>query len=82
MVESSTAVGNAAGEIADAFKQKRELDADELARFKLAEELLITVAGLERDLFAELQRAVRTKNGYANSMSMSRVAWNFGDDPR
>lgn len=66
--ESDTSVGSAAADIAAAFKDKRELDEHELARFALAEDLLITVAGLQRDLFVELQGAVRTKNGYANSI--------------
>lgn len=66
--ESDTSVGSAANEIASAFKDKRDLDVDELAKFRLAEDLLITVAGLDRDVFVELQQAVRIKNGYAKSI--------------
>jgi predicted ATP-dependent endonuclease of OLD family len=40
-----------------------------LKKYKLASNLLIQIAGLDRELFAELQRAVdEERNGYANSI--------------
>lgn len=66
--ESDATVGSAAKEIAAAFNDQRHGDNEEHAKFRLAEELLITVAGLQREVFVELQNAVRTKNGYAKSI--------------
>ena len=54
--------------ISDTFRGVRSATDDELAAFNLASNLLIDVTGLDRSLFAELQKAVRTKNGYASSI--------------
>ena len=66
--KDNDAVTKNAGEISAAFKGAREVTDKEKEQFKLASDLLLTVAGLDRSLFAELQTAVRTKNGYANSI--------------
>jgi energy-coupling factor transporter ATP-binding protein EcfA2 len=66
--ESNTSVSAAATDIAAAFKPTGTLDDDELAKFKLAADLLIKVAGLDPSLFQELRKAVRNQNGYANSI--------------
>ena len=54
--------------ISAAFRPLREATAEELRAFDLASELLLDVADLDRSLFEELQQAVKTKNGYANSI--------------
>lgn len=54
--------------IAEATGERRELSQSDLKQLRLASDLLIRIAGLGPDLFAELQTAVRTKNGYANSI--------------
>lgn len=66
--DSQTTVTERSGEIADAFADTRRVDDDELRKFALAADLLLKVADLEQSLFAELQKAVRTQNGYANSI--------------
>ncbi|GIM98055.1 AAA family ATPase [Paractinoplanes toevensis] len=65
--DPSTVTTNAAG-IAGMFRPLREATAEELSTYKLAADLLLEVADLSRELFAELQTAVKTKNGYANSI--------------
>ncbi len=66
--DSQTTVTERSGEIADAFADTRRVDDEELRKFALAADLLLKVADLDQSLFAELQNAVRTKNGYANSI--------------
>lgn len=65
---SKEAVTGKAAEIAAAVQPVRDPSDDEVRAYDLAAKLLIEVAGLGRDLFAELQTAVRTKNGYATSI--------------
>ncbi|MDN6488873.1 MAG: ATP-binding protein [Yaniella sp.] len=67
-VRADEAVVNQATEIAESFSSDGPVDADELKKLELASDLLLNVADLERALFVELQAAVRTKNGYANSI--------------
>jgi predicted ATPase len=45
-----------------------EATEDEKRQYELAADLLLTVARLDRTLFKELEDAVKTKNGYANSI--------------
>ncbi|STZ72591.1 Predicted ATPase [Mycolicibacterium fortuitum] len=66
--DSQTTVTERSGEVADAFADTRRIDDDELRKFALAADLLLKVADLDQSLFAELQKAVRTQNGYANSI--------------
>lgn len=62
-------VASNAQEISDIFKYSSPDFHDmDRRKFKLASDLLLKVAGLDRSLFTELQTAVRTKNGYANSI--------------
>jgi predicted ATP-dependent endonuclease of OLD family len=65
---SSDTVSSKAAEIAEAFRGTHDLDETELKKYQLASDLLLKVAGLGRDIFVELQDAVRSKNGYANSI--------------
>lgn len=65
---NSETVANKAAEIADAFRSTADLDDDELKKFQLARDLLLEVADLGSEIFVELQKAVRDKNGYANSI--------------
>ncbi|MDN6534604.1 MAG: hypothetical protein L0K63_10120, partial [Yaniella sp.] len=67
-MRADEAVVNQATEIAESFSSDGPVDADELKKLELASDLLLNVADLERALFVELQAAVRTKNGYANSI--------------
>ncbi|MCO7089429.1 hypothetical protein, partial [Pseudomonas aeruginosa] len=63
------AVTSNAASIAAVMAEVPELDAETQAKFRLADDLLIKVAGLERELFAEIQSAVaEEKHGYARSM--------------
>jgi hypothetical protein len=57
-----------ANEISAAFRPLRDATTKEIEAYNLASDLLLKVAGLDRSLFAELQTAVKTKNGYANSI--------------
>ncbi|MCF6391184.1 AAA family ATPase [Mycobacterium sp. MBM] len=66
--DTHTTVSERSSEIADAFADTRRVDDDELRKFALAADLLLKVADLDTSLFAELQKAVRTQNGYANSI--------------
>ncbi|KLL09520.1 AAA family ATPase, partial [Protofrankia coriariae] len=66
--DDASTVANNASEISGLFRPLREATAEELSAYKLAADLLLDVAGLGRELFAELQTAVKTKNGYANSI--------------
>jgi energy-coupling factor transporter ATP-binding protein EcfA2 len=66
--DSTTTVQENASEISSAWAATEEPTKDDLKRYALAADLLIKVAGLDPPLFAELQEAVRTKNGYANSI--------------
>ena len=65
---SQASVTERSVEIADAFADSRRVEDDDLRKFSLAADLLLKVADLDRSLFGELQTAVRTKNGYANSI--------------
>lgn len=66
--ESQASVTQRSVEIADAFADSRRVDEGDLRKFSLAADLLLKVADLDKSLFVELQTAVRTKNGYANSI--------------
>lgn len=65
---SDTAVQTNAAQISAVFQQVREPTPQESQAHELAADLLLKVAGIDRSLFSELQQAVRTKNGYANSI--------------
>lgn len=65
---SDSQVQAKAKEISSLFRDTRDATDDELKTYKLAHDLLTKVAGLSRALFVELQDAVRSKNGYANSI--------------
>ncbi|MGY0231397.1 AAA family ATPase [Longispora urticae] len=66
--DDGTTVTSKAGEISAVFRPLREATPEELHTYDLAVDLLLKVAGLQRALFAELQTAVKAKNGYANSI--------------
>jgi hypothetical protein len=66
--ESNETVASKAGKIAEIFRPVRAATEEEILQFDLAADLLLQVAGLKRDLFVQLQEAVRTKNGYASSI--------------
>lgn len=66
--EDATTVTSKASDIVRIFKEVRPATPAELATYKLASDLLLNVAELPKSLFVELQTAVRTKNGYANSI--------------
>lgn len=66
--DSQATVTERSGEIADAFADTHHVDDEEIKKFALAADLLLKVADLDKSLFAELQKAVRTQNGYANSI--------------
>lgn len=58
-----------APKISEAFNATGEEPDDYLAaRLKLAEDLLITVAGIDRSAFEELRKAVKHSEGYANGL--------------
>lgn len=61
-------VAQNAQNISGSFRPLRSATEEELAQYDLAADLLLKIAGLERPLFAELQAAVRSKDGYANSI--------------
>lgn len=65
---SAESVTSKASSIADLLRPSRSVTEQEIEQFELAAKLLLTVAGLDRDLFSQLQEAVRTKNGYASSI--------------
>lgn len=66
--QNERSVAQNAGNIAELLGGSAgEVHEDE-QQYKLAADLLLTVARLDRTLFEELQDAVRTKNGYANSI--------------
>lgn len=65
---SDSQVQAKAKEISSLFSDTRDATDDELKTYELAHDLLTKVAGLDRALFVELQDAVRSKNGYANSI--------------
>lgn len=66
--ENDTTVQNNAAQISATFRPVREATREELQTYELAADLLLKVAGIKRPLFEELQKAVKTKNGYANSI--------------
>lgn len=58
-----------ASKIREAFGAASDDSDDHLiARLKLAEDLLITVAGIDRSAFEELRKAVKQSEGYANGL--------------
>ena len=61
-------VAQNAQNISGSFRPLRSATEEELAQYDLAANLLLKIAGLNRPLFAELQAAVRSKDGYANSI--------------
>lgn len=65
---SADTIQQHAQEISSAWNVTEQPTEEDRKRYALAADLLIKVAGLDRSLFAELQDAVRTKNGYANSI--------------
>ncbi|MCX8554700.1 AAA family ATPase [Mycolicibacterium mucogenicum] len=66
--DSDASVQSNATQISDIFRQVRQATPQELQAFGLASDLLKKVVGIQDALFVELQEAVRTKNGYANSL--------------
>ncbi|NMO00259.1 ATP-binding protein [Gordonia sp. TBRC 11910] len=66
--ESRETVVSQASEISTSFKASPSSDDDQLRKYRLAADLLLKIADLDRSQFVELQNAVRTKNGYANSI--------------
>lgn len=66
-VDDKTVQQNASA-ISKLFPPVGEPTDKELKTYKLAADLLLKVAGIQRELFTELQTAVMTKNGYANSI--------------
>jgi predicted ATPase len=65
--ESDAVVQSNAPKISGRFKRREATEA-ELKTYSLAADLLTTVAGVQQPLFAELQKAVKKKNGYASSI--------------
>ena len=68
---NAAAVQNSAAEIAAAFGPSgttEDVDTKILQQYKLAADLLFKVARIERDQVAELQQAIKDKNGYASSL--------------
>ena len=65
---SADAVQQHAQEISSAWAITEQPAEEDEKQYALAADLLIKVAGVEPSRFAELQDAVRTKNGYANSI--------------
>lgn len=66
--DSEAAVQENASAISSAWIATQGPTENALKGYELAADLLIKVAGLDRSLFVELQEAVRTKDGYANSV--------------
>ena len=66
--DTDTSVQTNASSISALFSAARAATPDEIKKYELAADLLLKVAGIQRELFTELQTAVRTKNGYANSI--------------
>lgn len=65
---SAEAVQQHAQEISSAWAATEQPTEEDHKQHALAADLLIKVAGVEQSQFDELQDAVRTKNGYANSI--------------
>lgn len=62
-------VANAAQKIVDEFAEAPAPDARTVKQLRLADDLLVKVAGITRDAFAELGKAVADgKEGYANGL--------------
>ncbi len=66
--DTDTTVQAHATAISASFRSVRSASTEELKGYRLAADLLLKVAGVQRDLFTQLQSAVATKNGYANSI--------------
>lgn len=65
---SEASVASNAAAIVGIFQSSSDVSPDEIKQYELAADLLVKVGGVKRSLFQELQDAVRTKNGYANSI--------------
>lgn len=67
--ESPQSVQKNQQQIADAFQLQEEAEERRFKEMRLAEDLLIRVAGIDRSAFAELMTAVKAgKEGYANGI--------------
>lgn len=66
--DSDASVQTHASAISQLFQPVREATPEELQTYRLAADLLTKVAGINKPLFEELQKAVKAKNGYANSI--------------
>ncbi|WP_052748155.1 AAA family ATPase [Cellulomonas sp. FA1] len=66
--QSERTVNQNAARIAELMSTGPKAEDSEKKQYELAADLLLTVARLDRSLFRELQVAVKTKNGYANSI--------------
>jgi len=66
---SAEALRSSADEVIEALREGAEVDPRTARQYQLADDLLTKVAGLERELFVELLKAVdEERNGYANSI--------------
>lgn len=63
-----TSVQANATDISNLLSPIRDAQDAEPRAYALAADLLIKIAGIQRELFVELQQAVMTKSGYANSI--------------
>ena len=66
--DTDASVQTNASAISQLFQPVREATPEELQTYRLAADLLTKVAGINKPLFEELQKAVKAKNGYANSI--------------
>lgn len=67
--DSAETVKAAAPELADAAKAEAELGPDAIRSFELADDLLVSVARVDRALFVELRSALDDgRNGYASAL--------------
>lgn len=67
---SPEGMAKSSAKIAEAFADASSGESDEhlAARLGLAEDLLISVAGIDRSAFEELRKAVKQSEGYANGL--------------
>lgn len=66
---SAEALRGSADEVIEALREGVDIDPRAARQYRLADDLLTKVAGLERELFVELRKAVEEeRNGYANSI--------------
>lgn len=66
--DTEAAITTNAAAIATLFGTRATVSTAELKQYELAADLLLKVAGVQRSLLSELERAVRSKNGYAASI--------------